>query len=255
MLMLIAFIIIISYFTLFFIVGTIIKNNSIVDIGWGLGFVIASWALFFISNEFTVSKLIVNAMVSLWGLRLFYYILKRNIFEKEDFRYAQWRKDWGKWVIPRAFLQVFMLQGTLMFLIGSTIFYINTSSLDFNYLSLIGVLLWVIGYYFESVGDSQLKKHIKNKEAKGTLLKTGLWSLTRHPNYFGEALMWVGIYVYAILIGVPVYFIFSPIVITSVLYFISTPLLEKKMSERDGWDEYAKKTSMFLPFKLSKRSK
>jgi len=253
--MLIGLYIVLGYFFVFFIVGTIIKNNSIVDIGWGLGFVISAWALFFISNEFTTSKIVVNVLVSLWGLRLFYYILKRNIFEKEDFRYAQWRKDWGKWVIPRAFLQVFMLQGTLMFLIGSTVFYINTSDLDFNYLSLIGVALWVIGYYFEAVGDSQLKKHIKNKDAKGQLLKTGLWSLTRHPNYFGEALMWVGIYVYAIIIGVPIYFVFSPIVITSVLYFISTPILERKMSEREGWDEYARKTSMFLPFKLNKRSK
>ena len=111
--MLLGIYVILSFFTLFFIVATLIKNNSIVDIGWGIGFVITSWIVFIVRGDYTVTKIIINTMISLWGLRLFYYILKRNIFEKEDFRYANWRKAWGKWVIPRAFLQVFMLQGFL----------------------------------------------------------------------------------------------------------------------------------------------
>jgi len=248
--MLIALYITLAYFTIFFIVATIIKNNSIVDIGWGFGFVMTSWILFFINGNYGLNQIIINTMISLWGLRLFYYILKRNIFDKEDFRYANWRKAWGKWVIPRAFLQVFMLQGILQFLIGSTSFYLNANGTDFAMISLIGVALWVIGYYFEVFGDRQLKSHIKDKTQKGKLLTTGLWSMTRHPNYFGEALMWWGIYVFAILNGVPVYFIFSPLTITLVLYFISTPILEEKMKGYVEWDEYSKKTSMFLPFKL-----
>jgi steroid 5-alpha reductase family enzyme len=248
--MLIALYITLAYFTLFFIVATIIKNNSIVDIGWGFGFVMTSWILFFINGSYGLNQIIINAMISLWGLRLFYYILKRNIFDKEDFRYANWRKAWGKWVIPRAFLQVFMLQGILQFSIGSTSFYLNTNGTDFALISLIGVALWVIGYYFEVFGDRQLKTHIKDKTQKGKLLTTGLWSKTRHPNYFGEALMWWGVYVFAILNGVPIYFIFSPLTITIVLYFISTPILEEKMKGYTEWDDYSKKTSMFLPFKL-----
>jgi len=251
--MLIALYITLAYFTIFFIVATIIKNNSIVDIGWGFGFVMTSWILFFINGNYGLNQIIINTMISLWGLRLFYYILKRNIFDSEDFRYANWRKAWGKWVIPRAFLQVFMLQGILQFSIGSTSFYLNTNGTDFALISLIGVALWVIGYYFEVFGDRQLKNHIKNKDKKGKLLTTGLWSMSRHPNYFGEALMWWGIYVFAILNGVPVYYIFSPLTITLVLYFISTPILEEKMKGYAEWDEYSKKTSMILPFKLKSK--
>ncbi len=242
-----ALIITLVYFFIFFIVATIIKNNSIVDIGWGLGFVLTSWILFFISGEFSLIKIIMNIMISLWGLRLFYYILKRNIFEEEDFRYANWRKAWGKWVIPRAFIQVFMLQGLFQFMIGSTSYYINTSTLDFKVISLIGVFIWVIGYYFEVVGDRQLKMHIKSSKNK-SLLTTGLWSITRHPNYFGEALIWWGIFVFAVLNNVPIYYMISPLTITIVLYFISTPLLEEKMKLKEGWDEYSKNTAMFVPY-------
>jgi steroid 5-alpha reductase family enzyme len=243
--MLVAAFITLGYFTIFFIVGTLIKNNSIVDIGWGLGFVLVSWALFFISGEYTVVKVIANTLVSLWGLRLFYYILKRNVFQEEDFRYKNWRKTWGKWVIPRAFLQVFMLQGLLQFLIGSAVYYINVNSPDFSVISIIGIVIWVFGYYFEVFGDKQLKNHIQSK--KGGLIDYGLWSFTRHPNYFGEAFMWWGIFVFAILNGAPLFYVISPLVITVVLRFISTPLLEKKMKGYDGWDTYANRTPLLVP--------
>lgn len=233
------------YFTLFFIVATIIKNNSIVDIGWGLGFVVITWVLFFISGEFTLVKLIASTMVSLWGLRLFYFILKRNIFAEEDFRYKNWRKAWGKYVIPRAFLQVFMLQAIIQFSVGSAVYYINVSNLDFNLISIVGIVIWLIGYYFEVIGDRQLRLHIKS--GKGGLMKSGLWSITRHPNYFGEAVMWWGLFLFAILNGAPLYYVFSPLVITLVLSQISTPLLEDSMKKYDGWDQYKSKVSRIIP--------
>lgn len=244
--MLNAILITLIYFTSFFIVATIIKNNSIVDIGWGLGFVLVSWILFFISGEYTTVKIIANVLVSLWGLRLFYYILKRNVFQEEDFRYKNWRKAWGKWVIPRAFLQVFLLQGILQFLIGSAVYYINVNNPEFKLISIIGLVIWLVGYIFEVLGDRQLKQHIRSK--KGGLMDYGLWSLTRHPNYFGEAVMWWGLLVFALFNNVPWYFVVSPLVITSVLRFISTPILEEKMQGYEGWDDYAKKTSLLVPF-------
>lgn len=253
--MLTALYITLGYFTLFFIVATIIKNNSIVDIGWGFGFVLVTWISFFMYFELTVTKIIVNLMVSLWGLRLFYHILRRNLFEKEDFRYANWRKSWGKWVVPRAFLQVFMLQGIFQFMIGSATYYLNINNLDFQYVSLIGVLIWIIGYYFQVFGDKQLKEHIKNKNNRGKLLDSGLWKVTRHPNYFGEATMWWGILLFALLNGAPIYLVISPLTISIVLYFISTPLLEEKMKTYDEWENYASKTPMFFPIKLNKKKK
>lgn len=246
--MLVAGIIIFIYFLIFFIVGTIIKNNSIVDIGWGFGFVLTAWLLFII-NGYNLVALIINILVSLWGLRLFYHILKRNAFKEEDFRYKKWREQWGKYVIPRAFFQVYMLQGVFMFVVGLTVNYVNVVKLNFNWYILIGVVVWIIGYLFEVIGDKQLKDHINNEAMKGKLLKTGLWKHTRHPNYFGEALMWWGIYIIVIMASNAWYLVVSPLSITILLRFVSgVPLLERKMKERDGWDEYAKHTSAFIPF-------
>jgi len=243
-----ALIVTFSFFMILFIIAQIIHNNSIVDIGWGIGFVISSWIVYFVNGAYSMSSIIVLALVSLWGVRLFYHIAKRNIGKPEDFRYLNWRKAWGKWVVPRAFLQVFMLQATLQFLIGLPIFYFLEKGLEFAVYSYIGVGLFLLGYFFQVVGDYQLKVHINKKS--GTLLKTGLWSITRHPNYFGESLMWVSMYLVVLLSGGPWYLVISPLVITSVLRFISIPLLEENMKKREGWDEYTKKVAIFYPFGL-----
>ena len=248
--MLYAALIIFIYFMIFFIAGTLLKNNSIVDIGWGLGFVITAWILFFINQEYTITKIIVNVLVSLWGLRLFYHILKRNLFKEEDFRYKKWREDWGKYVIPRAFIQVYLQQALFMFIVGIGVYHVNTrASVSFNYWMIIGIVLWLIGYYYEVLGDKQLKDHINNPEKKGQLLTTGLWKTTRHPNYFGEALMWWGIFAISIIGSNAWYIIVSPIVITVLLRFVSgVPLLERKMSKHPDWEKYAEHTSAFIPF-------
>jgi steroid 5-alpha reductase family enzyme len=241
-----ALILILGYFYVFFLVGTIIKNNSIVDIGWGLGFVVVSWALFVIEGTYHTSAIVMNVLVSLWGLRLFYHILKRNLFQEEDFRYQAWRKAWGKWVIPRAFLQVYTLQGLFMFVIGLSAYYINVTPVEFSWWSLVGVGLWAIGYAFEVIGDAQLKRHLKTN--KGVLMTKGLWSVTRHPNYFGDFFMWVGLFVYAVILGGPWYLVVSPVAMAYVFVFVSIPLLEERMKKRDGWDAYAERTASFLPW-------
>lgn len=242
-------IIIFSYFLLFFIVATIIKNNSIVDIGWGFGFVLTVWILFLIGKDYSISKIIVNTIVSLWGLRLFYHILKRNLFEEEDFRYAAWRKAWGKYVIPRAFLQVFMLQGLFMFIVGIGAFLFNTGNYVLSTISYIGIAIFFIGYGFEAIGDLQLKNHLADPSQKGVLLTKGLWKYTRHPNYFGEAVIWWGIFIMVVSAGVPWYVVISPIAITYLLRFVSgVPLLEAKMKNAKGWDAYASVTNAFIPW-------
>ncbi len=242
-----AILIVFLYFFVFFIVATIITNNSIVDIGWGLGFVVTSWILFGLSAEYTVYKIVVNVLLSIWGLRLFYHILKRNAFKEEDFRYAKWREDWGSYVIPRAFLQVFMLQGLFMLIIGSAVFYINIKGGTFNWVSYVGIVVFFFGLVFESIGDKQLKNHISSKN-RG-LLTTGLWKYTRHPNYFGEAVLWWGLFLIVFGASGPLILIVSPIAITILLRFVSgVPMLEKKMSKKEGWNDYARSTNAFIPW-------
>ncbi len=244
--MFLAITIILFYFLVFFILGTILKNNSIVDIGWGLGFVLTTWMLFFVYRP-NMMVIWINLLVTLWGLRLFYYILQRNIFKKEDFRYANWRRAWGKIVVIRAFFQVYLLQAIVMFIVGLPIYYANINSTTIKPWYFLGVVVFVIGFGLEALSDKQLRSHVKNHP--GQLIQTGLWRYTRHPNYFGESVLWFGIYLTALAYSVPWYLVISPLTITLILYYISTPLMEERLRQKDGWNDYQAKTSKFFPRK------
>ena len=238
------------YFFAFFILGTAIKNNSIVDQAWGIGFVlIAVYSMLRLGNYGPIS-LLITLLVALWGLRLFYHIMKRNFGKPEDFRYAQWRKDWGKTVVIRSFFQVYMLQGALMMLIAFPVVLTHEqANQSITAWTLIGVAIWLIGYFFEVVCDAQLRAFKQNSDNKGKLMTTGLWAYTRHPNYFGEAVMWWGIFIIALSAGASLISIISPIAITYLLVFVSgVPLLEKAMVGRPGFEEYANRTNKFIPW-------
>ena len=246
------------YFTVIFLIATAIKNNSIVDIGWGDGFVVGSWLTLFVTDEPTILSYIIVAFLTVWGLRLSLSLLKRNWGKPEDFRYAQWRKEWGDKVVLIAFFRVFMVQGILNYLIGSASYSIiryNTFNFQ-GWTQLIvyaGLLIALIGLFFEIVGDEQLRQHINNNSGK--LLQSGLWSITRHPNYFGEILIWFGLYISGIAMIIngainPIYYgilILSPLAISTVLIKISTPLLEKNMEKYDEWDDYTERVPMIFP--------
>ena len=250
-----------AYFTAIFIYAQILKNNSIVDIGWGMGFVIGSWVTLLTTETPTLLSYLVVAFITIWGVRLSVRLFKRNWGKPEDFRYAQWRQEWGKNVVITAFFRVFMIQGLINFIVGSaaysTIRY-NTFSGGIDSIFVYGgLLIALIGLYFEVVGDEQLRKNIEENKRKGTksLIQTGLWSITRHPNYFGEILIWVGLYVVGFTLLFtqavhPLYYgllIISPLLMSIVLIKISTPLLEKNMEKYAGWDEYSKRVPMIFP--------
>ena len=239
------------YFMIFFIFGTIQKNNSIVDQAWGIGFVLVAFFNLLRLETFQLTHLLVVGLISLWGLRLFFHIFKRNHKKAEDFRYAKWREEWGKWVVPRAFLQVYMLQGLFMWVIAlPAIILLNTvNDINSSILWLIGVIVWLWGYYFEVVGDAQLKKYKSNPANKGKIMTQGLWQYTRHPNYYGEATMWWGIWLLCISSGVGLWTVVGPLTITFLLLFVSgVPMLEKAMANREGFAEYAARTNRFFPW-------
>jgi steroid 5-alpha reductase family enzyme len=239
------------YFGVFFVVGTILRNNAIVDIGWGLGFVVVTAYVLLATDGPSLPLYVIALLVAIWGLRLSYHIMRRNLGKPEDFRYANWRKAWGKWVIPRAFFQVYMLQGVFMFLVSLPITLTGLASAVGVLrvpLLVIGAVIWILGFIFEAVGDYQLKQFLAQPGNRGQLMTSGLWSLTRHPNYFGEAVMWWGLFVIAISGGASLLAVISPIVITYLLRYVSgVPLLEKSMSRKPDFEEYARRTSVFVP--------
>jgi steroid 5-alpha reductase family enzyme len=246
-------ILLVVYFTIFFIVAQLLKNNSIVDIGWGLGFVLVSvysWIYTSITSTLTLTQAIITILVSLWGLRLFTYIGVRNFKKPEDFRYQEMRKKWGqKGVLIKAYFKVFMTQAAFMFIISLPILSAYTTTKNANIFFLIlGTIVFLTGFVFETVGDYQLRTFVKNKINKGHIMQSGLWKYTRHPNYFGETLIWWGLWI--VVLSLPFFYIaiISPVLITFLLLFVSgVPLLEKKYKNNPEFQEYAKRTSIFFP--------
>ncbi len=238
------------YMTLFFVAATIWKNNSIVDFGWGLGFVVIALISLAAGGNYNGRTLLVTLLVSVWGLRLAYHIFRRNLGKPEDFRYLAMRNNWGKWAVPRAFMQVFMLQGLIMLIMAYPIVLNNTTSAgSIGLLEFAGLAIWIVGFLFEVTGDRQLKKFMATKAVEGGILQTGLWKYTRHPNYFGEATMWWGIFLICLPSESGIIGIMSPILITLMLLFVSgVPMLEKQYQNNEEYQEYAARTNAFVPW-------
>lgn len=242
------------YMSFWFLLSVAKKRNDVADTAWGLGFVLLTWVSFFMEQNLSIRVLLVNALVTVWGLRLSWHIHVRNKGKTEDYRYKKWREEWGKWFYIRSYFQVYLLQGFFLFLIVSPVLLINRSSANtFGLLDLVGLLVWIIGFTFESVGDAQLKSFISKPENKGKLMKQGLWQYTRHPNYFGEVAQWWGIWILSLSVINGIYFVFGPLTITYLILKVSgIPMLEKKMEENPEFAEYKRQTSVFVPWFKSK---
>ena len=242
-------IILFLYMNFWFVVSLLMKRNDVADVAWGLGFVLLAWVSLFISETNSILGIIVTLFVTVWGLRLAWHVHSRNKGKTEDYRYLAWRKQWGKWFYMRSYAQVYMLQGTLLFLIALPVLVINNNlGGDVNILAMLGIVVWIIGFFFEVVGDSQLARFIKNKDNQGKLMTTGLWRYTRHPNYFGEVTLWWGIWLIALSVSGGWLGIIGPITITFLILKVSgIPMLEKKMEENPDFAEYKSKTSVFIP--------
>lgn len=239
--------VLVVYMHVWFIVALALKRNDVADIAWGMGFILLSWVSFFFS-EGSLRSLCVSILVTVWGLRLSFYITRRNLKKPEDARYRKWRESW-KHPILRSYLQVFLLQGIFLYCIVFPVLFIHHSgATSLHLLDAIGLAAWLVGFFFESVGDHQLKTFLKDPKNKGKIMDQGLWAYSRHPNYFGEALQWWGIFLFSASLPYGFFMMISPILITFLLVFVSgVPLLEKKYAGRPDFEAYKKKTSMFFP--------
>lgn len=237
------------YLNFWFAVSLIKKRNDVADVAWGLGFVVLSWFTFFVSEQSGLKSILVNLLVTIWGVRLSWHIHRRNKGKTEDYRYLAWRKEWGRWFYVRSYFQVFMLQGFFLYLIVLPVLIINKNySNSINVLDVLGILVWLLGFVFEVVGDWQLAKFIKNLANKGKILQAGLWRYTRHPNYFGEVILWWGIWFLSLGAHFDYFTILGPITITFLIIKVSgIPMLEKDMQKNPDFIAYKNKTSIFIP--------
>ncbi len=230
------------------------EDNSIMDIAYGPAFVLIAWCLAFMWPGWSERQLIVLACVTIWGIRLSTRILLKNWGKPEDFRYRAWREEWKKrgmlYFFLRSIVQIYALQGLVILIVSLPVLVaFSTTQGPMFWYSWLGLGLWTIGFFFELVGDYQLDGFIRNKENTGKIMTTGLWRYTRHPNYFGEATMWWGLFL--IVLGLPLseLVLLSPLLITFLLTQVSgIPMLEARFAGRPDWEEYKARTNAFFPW-------
>lgn len=238
------------YMTALFLLALKRKDNSIADVAWGTGFILVTWSTVVLYGSFSPRQWIVNLLVLIWGLRLAIRIHLRNRGKGEDVRYRKWREEWGKSFVIRSYLQVFLLQGFILLLNITPVLFINTYDAGSpGLLDLLGVAVWVLGFVFESVGDWQLDRFIKDPGNRGKVMDQGLWHYSRHPNYFGEVTMWWGIYLLALSVPGGWMSIIGPLTISYIILFVSgVPMTERFMEDNPVFADYKRRTSVFIPW-------
>ena len=232
------------------------KNASIVDIFWGLGFVAIAGVCYASADGFAARKLLITALTAVWGIRLALYILWRNAGKGEDFRYRAMRARHGKRFPLLSLFTVFGLQGLLMWIISFPlqVAEISREPARLTWLDFGGVIVWLIGFLFESVGDFQLARFKADPKNEGKVMNRGLWRYTRHPNYFGDATVWWGFFLIALSTPSNWWTVISPLIMTGLLMKVSgVALLEKTLRKtKPEYREYVQRTSAFFPW-LPKR--
>ena len=228
------------------------RNVTIVDSLWGLGFILVAWLTFFMSDGVWSRKMLIAVLVTLWGLRLSIYLSWRNWGKGEDPRYGSWRKKSGDrfWLV--SLFKVFILQALFLWVISVAvqIGQLAPTPAKLTWLDGLGIIVWAVGFTFESLGDWQLAKFKSDPASKGRVMDRGLWAYTRHPNYFGEFLIWWGIFLITLSTPNSWWTILSPAIITMVLLKMTgIPLTEQELvKNRPGYSEYVKRTSAFVPW-------
>jgi steroid 5-alpha reductase family enzyme len=244
--------IIFGMMTILWLISAILKNVSIVDLFWGLGFVLSSIVYFILTDGISSRKILILILVTTWGVRLSLYLAWRNFGKGEDFRYREFRRQYGEnryWWI--SYFQTFLLQGLLMWLISAPLLgaqYLEPQN-ELNILDFAGIIIWTIGFIFEAVGDWQLARFRANPAKKGKVLSTGFWRYTRHSNYFGDAAVWWGFALICISAGSYIPVLGSVLMTLLIIKVSGVALLEKTLkSAKPEYLAYAEKTSAFIPW-------
>lgn len=243
-------IVIVGWSVGWFLLSIWYQRNDIADTAWGLfpvflGFVIAQ------TTAVTSLWYLLYGLILVWGLRLAWHIGRRTLKKTaEDPRYKQWRDSW-RYFYTRSFAQVFLLQTTLSFILCLPLV-LATQKAEISGYNLLGIALFFFGFGFEVLADRQLKAFIQKKKAQKTnkkIMTEGLWAYSRHPNYFGEVILWWGIFLVAFDLEMGLWLLASPALITVLILKVSgVPMAEKRYQGDPEWEAYAKKTNAFFPW-------
>ena len=238
-----------GYMLSLWMLSLFLRDSSIADVGWGIGFLIVTWTTFRIADDADAARLILPILVTIWGLRLSIYLLvRRRGGGCEDSRYTTLRSRYRAWFPLTSLGIVFLFQGGLIWVVALPIQVAAGRPAGPTGFTWAGVALWLVGFLLESVGDAQLLRFKKDPANDRRIMDRGLWRYTRHPNYFGDFLVWWGVYLVALGLGATWWTIVGPLAMSMLLIEVSgVRLLEKRMGERAQYRRYAAGTSRFLP--------
>jgi steroid 5-alpha reductase family enzyme len=222
------------------VVSLVLRDVSIVDVMWGPAFAVVAWIALAVEGGSRCA--LMALLVTVWGLRLGGHLLARKRRERrEDPRYGAWRARHGARFPLVSLVTVFLLQGALVWVVSLPV---QAASGTLSALVWVGVAVWAVGVLFEAIGDRQLAAFKADPANRGRIMDRGLWRFTRHPNYFGDFLVWWGLYLVAGAWWTAV----GPLVMTALLTRVSgKDHLERTMGARPGYADYVRRTSGFVP--------
>lgn len=245
------------------VVALRVGKHAVVDVAWGLGFAVIAVVSYVLSAAFDegdpARRLLIAALTVIWGLRLATHIGLRSRGHGEDPRYEAMLDKAAEQGSSRsrtayAIRKIYLTQGAVMWFVSLPVqvaaFQPQGLGFDgFGVLVWIGVAVWALGFFFETVGDLQLTRFRNDPASKGKVLDTGLWRYTRHPNYFGDACVWWGLSLIAFSAWPGILTVLSPVFMTFLLAKgTGKPTLEKDMDQRrPGYTDYIRRTSGFFP--------
>jgi steroid 5-alpha reductase family enzyme len=243
---------IVAFFTILWLVSLPLRNSSIVDIWWGPGFLVLAGVYAWTMDGVEPRRTLVLALVALWALRLAWHIGRRNAGHGEDFRYAQWRRESGTAWWWYSYLKVFLLQAAVAWIVALPLYFAIGASepARLTPLDVVGVMLFAVGFFFEAAGDAQMRRFRANPAHRGRVMREGLWRYTRHPNYFGEAVLWWGLGAIAVATPGGIVSLIGPALITFLLLRVSgVAMLEEALKDRKPeYADYVKTTPAFVPW-------
>lgn len=238
--------------TLLWAISVAKRDSSIVDWLWAPGFALVGWTAFGVMGAVSPTGIVVLALISVWGLRLGGHLFLRNLREGEDPRYAAMRDRAGRRWWWSSLITVFWLQAALIWVISTPVqVAVGATAQDdiITWVTILGGVIAAAGLVIEGVADHQLKKFRASAAHKG-VLDTGLWRYSRHPNYFGNALLWWGVWLIAAPLPDGLWTVFSPLIMTVLLVKVSgVPMLERTLMEtKPDYAAYRARTSAFIPW-------
>ena len=235
------------WMTGWYFVARYFRRTDIVDMVWWLSYGVIALMLYIFFSDTSIA-IIPLIFVLVWSVRLVTHIIVRLTRHIEDSRYAAFRLSWWKYFYLKSYFYIFLLQGFFIAIISLPLLFLFTKYISLSPPFIIGALLWIVWFLFEYIADRQMNIFRRDEWNKWKIIQSGLWRYSRHPNYFGELLMWWSLWVMSITNISSLIWILSPLLLSYlIIYVTGIPMLETALRKRVGYESYIRTTSMLVP--------